>query len=381
MDRCKISGVAPFLVLLLLGFTLMGCPENGENGGNVVVTPGDDDDGDGDDSDANGDGDEVDDPCAEVSCGIGEVCVEGTCIANADAGYSCAEPFDLGVLNEEGTFTKTVNPAGQPNTLNTSCSVDDQSPQAVFRFTVETPTEVTFNTAPTDPEIPIPVIVREVRVDSCISGAVETCTNNNNRGFTAQPGKTYFLIMEANQGQDINFFDLEYTAAPAICAPPGARTCSEGQIEVCFGGTEVLTHECAEGCSGDECAGNRCENALEVRSSTTFTGEFPAYENLFDTSNSPTCSTSGSTVSSPGRDLVFSLPEMIAGQGLSVSLEGFNLAVIGVMSTCSETPECIAAESRTGELSWTVPQDGSYYLFVSARASVDDKFSVSIDIE
>ena len=380
MERMK-SGRTGFLVLLVFAaaLALWGCPEPPENTDNVIPTNGDNDG----DNDGDGDQEIEPDPCEDVVCGEGQICVEGVCEFATDPGFSCAEPFDLGVLNQDGFFSMEVNPVGQPNVLETTCGQSDESTQVVFQFEVEGPTRITFDTDEVDPSVPIPIMARELRVGSCRQAeALEWCTINP-RTYDALPGETYYLIIESNQDNDLSFFQMTYEVEQLACSPVGEWSCEEGEREFCYQGREVRTFACAEECAGVECQGNQCSNAIEVRGSQTFSGEFAAYENSFDFSSSPGCTTDQTVgVDTPGRDVVFSLPELTAGQTVTVDKGELGLAVIAVMSQCQTSGmTCLAGDTQDGELEWTVPADGSYYVVISPRIATSGSFEFSIGIE
>lgn len=357
-----------------------GCSTDPENDNGVIPTPGDlegDDDGDGDE--------EPDpDPCDDVVCDEGQVCVDGVCEYITDPGYSCAEPFDLGTLTEDGFFTMSVNPVGQPNVVETTCSNSDESSQVVFQFEVAGPTRITFDTDRVDPDIPIPVMARELRAGSCRQAeAMEWCTINP-RTFEALPGEEYYLIIESNEGNELSGFVLEYEVEQLVCFPPGDWSCEGGERSLCYQGLEERVFDCAGECAGsEECAGDRCSTAIEVTASQTFSGDFAAYENTFDFSGSPTCTTDQTAgVATPGRDVVFALPGLETGQTVKVDKGELGLAVIAVMSECSRSGmTCLAGDTQVGELEWTVPADGSYFVVISPRTAASGSFEFSIEIE
>ncbi len=364
--------------LLVAGGALWGC--NGDDGGNdgqnfVFDTDTGEEDVEED----------VDpgDPCEDVECEEGEICVEGVCQGMADPGYSCAEPYDLGVL-DGGLHTLNPNPGLQPNLLATGCAAEDASPEAVIRFEVAQAAVIHVNTDRAFEDIPIPVMAREIRQGSCVSqdAAVE-CTINP-LSVEVQPGEEYYLVLEANQGIDINEFVVELEVQELACSPAGQRVCEDGEVTLCFAGMEERVSRCADACDGDgeNCLGDSCANPIEVTASQTFTGDFGAYRNEFDFSDSLSCSTEGTTgVNSPGRDVVFRLPGLTAGDTVEVDKGDLGAAVIGLMSSCSQTPTCVVGDTTTGVLTWTVTSDGDYYVVISPRTSASGEFTYSISID
>jgi hypothetical protein len=373
----RVRSIALLAVLLLWGGGLFGCSGNGDaNDAQNIHFPDI-----GNDEDV----EEQVDPCEDVQCEAGQTCVEGTCLDAADPGYSCAEPYDLGVLSGDGIQTFNANPVLQPNLMRTSCAAEDMSPEAVFRFQVAQPATLTFDVDRAFEEIPIPILAKELREDSCVNPDAALWCSINPTIFNAQPGVDYFLIVEANEGVDINEFVLVIEIEELVCVPIGARTCEDGVITHCFGGIEERFYECADTCAadGESCQGDVCSNAIEVRASGTYSGDFAAYQNSFDFSESPSCTTEGTTgVTSPGRDVAFLLPDLLQGDTISVDKGDLGLAVLAIMSSCAESGAfCVAADTTAGSLSWQVPDDGDYFVVIAPRTSVSGSFTFSIGIE
>lgn len=376
VDSRRVMVVA---VLAVAGL-LWGCngPDNGGNGGLVFNQ-------NQEEPDVGHDADETPDPCAGVTCEAGQVCVEGICQqGGADPGYSCAEPYDLGTLSG-GLTQQNANPLGQPDLIRTGCSAQGGSAEAVFRFEVAQAAVLRIDVDRAFEEIPVGIMAKEIREGSCVSAEAAVECSINPITFQAVAGQEYFLVVEMNNDpENINEFVLEIDVEEFACSPPGARTCEGGESTLCFGGTEERVSQCAAECAdGTECAGTACGSALEVRESGTFTGDYAAYQNRFDFSEAPSCSTEGTTgVSSPGRDVVFSLPGLTQGQTVKVDKGDLGLALLAVMSSCAESEAvCVTGDTTAGTLDWEVPADGDYYVVISPRTTVSGQFEYTIEID
>ena len=359
---------------------LWGCNGSDNGGENGLVFP----QNQNQEEDAGQDVDEVPDPCDGVECEAGEVCVEGVCQGVADPGYSCAEPYDLGRLSG-GVTEQNANPLGQPDLMRTGCAAVDGSAEAVFRFEVAQPSRLRIDIDRAFEDIPVGIMAKEIRQGSCVSAEAAVECSINPIIFDAEVGQEYFLVVEMNNDpENINEFKLEIEVEELACSPPGARTCRDGESVLCFGGTEERVSQCVGECANDEeCAGTRCETAIEVRGSGTYTGEYGAYQNRFDFSDSPSCSTEGTTgVNTPGRDVVFSLPGLQQGQTVTVEKGDLGLAVLAVMSDCAESEAvCVVGDTTAGTLSWEVAADGDYFVVISPRTTVSGAFEYGIEID
>jgi hypothetical protein len=307
-----------------------------------------------------------------------------------DEGFGCANPFDLGVLSGTEIRDYEANPAGQPNLLNTTCSEDDHSAQAVYKFQVEEPIRMSSRIVGSSQ-----ILVQELRVGSCTTATeevVQFCSINRQE-WTAMPGQDYFIIIEARVGDPegdeavgesglISNFDFELTTEEFVCFPAGEKTCVGDDIEFCAGGDEIRTTPCGTGCQNGECLGDSCANPLEVNGSVSVDVELSSYSNTNNFQESPSGTSSGATGSgtnTTGQDLVFFLPGLSGGQTVEVVAD--STFVIGVMESCgAATPSCVAGNDLDGELSWEVEEAGDYYVVVDRFLPSSVGASITIDI-
>ncbi len=373
-----------FALSLLLIPALTGCNGNGaQENSNRTIEPDPE-------PDAGTDADVEVDPCEDVQCDSGFTCVEGSCEPNVDEGYGCANPRDLGVLSGDAVHTLEFNAQGQPNLMNTSCSEDDHSAQGVIKFQVEEPTRVSSRVAGASI-----ILVQELRVDTCSSpSGIDFCSINQ-QSWTALPGETYFIIVEARTGDPgdedspvgesglIGEFIFEITTEEFTCYPAGERSCAGDDVEHCAGGDEIRTYECGTGCNDGECIADSCSNPLEVSASTTVEVELSSFRNTMNFQNSASCTTSGPTgsgTSTTGQDLVFSLPGLTGGQRVEIKAPDSTF-VVGVMESCNESsPSCVVGNDSDGELSWEVEEAGDYYVVVNRFQMSSNSAEFSIDI-
>ena len=317
-------------------------------------------------------------PCDDIGCEAGTRCVEGVCEAQAAQGYGCADPFNLGLLKGEKVDVLEASPQGQPNLLNTSCSVDNHSAQAIFSFQVDEPMKIDSRIVGSSH-----ILVQELRVGLCTSpGAVSWCTINE-KHWTALPGEEYFLIVEARQGDPgadsvvgesglINDFQLEIATRPYTCYPAGERSCEGGEVQLCAGGDELRSIGCSTGCNGGECLGDSCQNPIEVQGSLSLEAELSSFQHTMDFQDSPSCTSSGATgggTRTLGQDLVFRLPGLTGGQTVEVEAPS-SAFVLAVMDSCNASaPTCLVGDDTTGSLSWEVERSGDYYVVANRFTS------------
>ncbi len=327
--------------------------------------------------------------CEGVSCESGTRCVEGVCEAQTAKGYGCADPFDLGLLNGERVHVLEASPQGQPNLLNTSCSVDNHSAQAIFTFQVEEPTKIDSRILGSSH-----ILVQELRVGSCTrASAIEFCSINAQH-WTALPGEDYFLIVEARQGDPgvdsvvgesglINDFKLEIATRPFTCYPAGDRSCDGEGVQLCAGGDEIRSFGCAMGCNQGECLGDSCQNPIEVNGSLSLQADLNSFRNTMDFQTSPSCTSSGPTGSgtrTAGQDLVFHLPGLVGGQTVEVEAPDASY-VLGVMNECNAgAPTCLVGDDKNGSLSWEVERSGDYFVVANRFTTTSSTGEFRIEV-
>ena len=381
------------LVVLLFAISLTACSD--DDNGSFTPTPnqsGDDDvvddtdDGDtGEDADT-GDNGEHGDLCDDVDCGEGQVCSEGDCYEQTSEGYGCALPYELGSLSPGDQLTQIADPRQEPNVVNTQCSVDDESSQAVFSFSVDETVEVDIDVALTDEDL-LHTLARDVRVGSCndhtASQMCETDDTGEPMSLFAEPGNDYFVIVEARQGTQIAELELDISAREVACFPANSWSCDGDDLVHCRAAEEEVAYQCADGCFDDECGGDSCTNAIEVQASTTVSADLAAYSSNFDFNNdSANCSSSGDGIATSGEDIVFRLPGLSAGDTVEVTRPDTSYA-IGVMDECSQSaPSCLYGHSSGTDFEWEVEAAGDYYLVVNRYSPIgsDSEVEFGIDI-
>ncbi len=382
MKNIRIVG---FICVALLVSTaaLTACSDDDDpTNQNIFVPTGDTDTEDPDadvgpdpdpdaDHDDDTDVDEPGDPCDGVSCSGGEVCVEGQCTSATSAGYSCAEPYELGMLSAGEHVTHQADPRQEPNVLNTQCSVNDESPQAVFSFSVSEVLNITLDAELINPDL-AHRMARDVRVDFCGSqvSSVDCSADTAPQHFLAEPGHDYYIIVEARTGSQIAQLEIDLQTEGVVCHPAGDVSCQSDELVLCHGGDEERFFGCVDGCTDGTCHGDSCANPIEVRESTTVTADLDGYNSNFDFSNdSSNCSSSGDGISTSGEDLVFWLPELAGGETIEVIRPDTSYA-IGVMETCGDSPpNCIHGHSSGSDFEWEVPSEGDYFLVINRYSS------------
>lgn len=369
-----------FLCLVLFYAVGCGSDEPPVRGNQIINTPDVEEDELDTEEDAENENGNKEDLCTEVDCDPGFVCVEGTCEAEAAEGFACAVPRELGPLSEGGHQIKVDAVEGQPNQQQTSCASEDFSPEAVFSFSVAETSRITPRIIESEQNLVI-----EVREGACSNPeAGQFCDGGSGlQNFYASPGTTYYLIVEARAAFDIGAFTLELEVERLACAPADSWTCEGNQRTLCLRGEEERTYDCAVGCDGSVCLGDSCQNPIEVTASTTLTGNLVPFSNHIDLAESPSCSTEGTTgPDTPGKEVIIMLRNLQPAQTVIVDASGNPFATaIGITKGCSSgTISCIAADSTSNVLEWSVVDGGDYFLIIDARRPQDADFIYSIEI-
>lgn len=334
------------------------------------------------DADADADGSEGEDElCADVDCDDGFECVEGVCQAQTAEGFGCAAPRELGELGAGSQIVEVEVPDGQPNIESTSCAPEDNSPEAVFSFRVAQPSRVRLQVLESAEQN----IVVEAREGACRdSEAAIFCEGASSEGdFYAMPDETYYLLAEARTAYVLKDFTLEISVDELACSPPDEWSCDGGERTLCWRGEEERVFGCAQGCDGNECLGNSCQNPIEVAGATTLVGDLVAYSDNINFTHSPSCSTEGTAgPNTRGKEVVVLLKDLQTDQEVIVDAKGSAFsAAIGITSECGTGPmECIAADSIENYLEWKVVNGGDYYLIIDALRPQDAEFQYSIEI-
>ncbi len=338
--------------------------------------------------------------CEDVTCPAGQHCEEssGLCVDNpSDPGYNCVEPEDLGQLSDGESFSVSADPSDQPSTEDPTCSHAD-SGNAVFQFSVDEPMDIFIEFGEHDSDL-----IMEIRQGDCSdpgtavdrfpsvgAGGCDNVYPNDPVDFDAEPGTTYYIIVEARHDAVTQPFDFSVETEALACAPKGLWSCDADDaqgvtINQCILGTHEEPETCGVGCENDECLGDGCHNAIEVTGSITVEGTTRPYTNSFDFRPHPECSSDIMGSEGPisdGRDMVFFLPGLVEGQ--TVIADGSTTAqtnYFAIVENCDEQNlECLHGESHGQVMEWTVVDDGDFYLIFNRDSSHSGEFTYMIDI-
>lgn len=370
------------IVIVAVAVGLSGCTGEDDQTSGGFGDPADNeqdndpDDNDPDDNDPQENQQDPDLDCEDIECGDDEICVDGQCIDADKQGVSCAAP-QWYQIDGAGTHVLQADPSGSENLLNTGCSQDDLSPQAVFGIEVDQPMQLEATV--TDSELADPLAV-EVRAECDNPTLVQDCQVGA-ASWSAGTEFPYYIIVEASSGVEIAEFELEIEAAAEVCDSPGEFRCDGDDLVQCYAdGTEERTFACPYGCEDGECIGDSCDNPFVADESMSVTVDMEPFNNTMNFQNSPQCSTGGSTGPiTSGQDLVFELPGLSAGDEVTLTAPHSSMA-IGIMDSCAGAPQCIAGDDLNGELEWTVQSGGDYYgVFNFFTANDDEQLEFSVD--
>ncbi|QED31216.1 hypothetical protein FRD00_04335 [Persicimonas caeni] len=353
-------------------------PDVGDTGdADASVTDGDLSEGDAATDAPDADADPGDTSCQEVSCQAGEVCVDGTCLEETPA-RKCQLAEDLGTLTLDSPIVVSSTTAEASDVLTATCSSGGN--EVVYKFDVAQDSLVSFES-----DFPEQFdAVFEFRQNACESPADEdvSCFDGNN-DLSVAAGTTVYLVVEQTLGRG-NDFDFTLSAAEETC-PAGVERCDAGTFEVCTGGTSSQTFACADTCADAEvCSGSLCSNAIAVSGSASFGGDLGAYQANIDFSNNSLCTVDTSTVSTPGREVIFELQGLDAGQTVTINT-GPNVGIF-IAPSCSQSIVCeeaFVASGTNSSVAWTVPSgvsDESYFVIIDKQSTTAGSFSYGFDI-
>lgn len=318
--------------------------------------------------------------CDDVTCQAGEKCVRGDCV-DANAKLACDEVQALGTIDTSAPYTITGDTTGFVDTLSTTCGMagDFNGAENAFSFQLDKDAIVTLDLTTTAAVN----WLMEVRKSGCLDGSdIAICNTSENITFPAQAGQTYTLIVEPQVGFDKGAFSIEMSFVEAVCSPPGSRVCVDGDLEECRAGTSIATLECSDGCMDSACLGDRCETAIEVTASTSFSGEIIALHSNFNLADSATCGTNGTGIESTGQDMVLKLTGLTEGQIVTVDASMDTMDdVIAVVKDCTAALACERAVDLGDKLTWTVPTAGDWYVIVDKRLPASGTYSFTVDIQ
>ncbi len=351
------------------------------------VSDGGDDGGPDGSLDGGSDGGDADEDTGDVGsclpgeCSADEVCIEGACVTDT-AELKCGRVESLGELALDSPVTATGSLRDQSNVLTTSCG-SPEGEEAIFHFTVEETAQVYFDATwmgQYDGVI-------EFRTDSCETpgSAMDPCFDHESRSFRAEAGSDYYMVVELSNGRPHDF-TVELEAREAGCVL-GEVTCTDQVLSRCNTDGSTDDYDCAGDCNGAQtsCRGDVCEEAIGVTASATYAGDNAAYESSYNFVSNASCEIEGTAVGTPGPEVVFALPGLTAGQQVIVDAQtgDNNNNAIFITSNCGRIDEltCVAQDYINESLSWTVPADGTYYVFVDKSSGAGSNFQYGIDIQ
>ncbi len=340
------------------------------------------------------------DLCEGVECPPGEFCDESTgeCVASeADVGYACEVPEEVMNLSDGDSLDFSFNTDDQPRIEKTACSTDSVGGgHVVVAFTVDEPMWIDLEISGSERQL-----VQEIRKADCSDyetalspGCINVYNNAPNRYEIEDTDAVYYAIIEARHNQNgTGSFDLSIETEEMFCAPIGSYSCVDGEArELCHAGTEFREYDCATSCDDGLCDGHHCDNAIVVTGAMTLEGDVNAYDNQFDFTDHPECSTAGpETIEvegrrSNGQDILFSFPGLAGGQSIYIDARGGtadSTSYFGVLEDCSMTEfECIGGEDQGQVLEFEVPEAGDYYVIWNQNRvpPLDQEFHFEVDI-
>lgn len=370
-----------FLVVLAwLVFGIAGCSDD-ESKPKTLIPGGDvgqTDTGNGVEQDTGENPGETDTGKTEQDTGCTGTDCGGTVISDGE----CDAIQFLGVLGvQDGVYTFSGDNAGVTGSMQTHCaSAGADSAELVYGFEVAESAfvDVRLETPPNG-EVDW---VHEVREGSCTPDTRVYCTDPETSRFLARAGTRYFLILEPNVANRVGKVDVEFAFTPAVCDQPGLEQCVDGEMVICEGGLEETAYECATGCAQDRCAGDLCANAIVVPGvgSHSFGGHLRAFANGFEAFDRASCNLGGA-LKTPGSDVIFSLPGLVAGQTVKIdaSLDDVDNAIF-VLPGCGANDVCLEATELTDTLDWVVPADGDYTVIIDSLSESSKPFEYVIEI-
>jgi hypothetical protein len=310
--------------------------------------------------------------CPGTPCAADETCVEGNCVDDTPVG-KCNMATNLGQISPGSPVTITDTTDGASDVLSTSCSAGGI--EKVYQFTVTQDSRVSFDTTwsgQMDAKL-------EFRQDCVTQADDEACFDSDSSIFV--PANTNaWLVIEQDVGAG-NDFTVELSASPETC-PLGQRTCTSGDLEICTGGSQSQTFGCAGDCADTTtCSGDTCFEAIEVTADTTFSGGLKAYNSEINFDGETLCALdNGDTVPTPGRELVFSLPNLTQGQTVHIdaSANDSNLNAIFILNSCASAPyQCVDVMVNSEVGDFVAPSAGTYYVVIDKLTTGGDSFTYS----
>ncbi len=322
--------------------------------------------------------------CDGIVCeDVDQRCVRGSCI-NKSFKIACFEAQDLGVLDITQTKTASGDTKGFADSLSFECSQTENGfsgPENAIQFQLSADANVKIDLSSTSPID----WAMDLRTNCHDPSTSVLCQDPETLSFPGKAGETYTIVVEPRSGIDEGTFNLDFEFTASLCSPAGSYSCDGDNLTRCVaGGAAVQNLACPAGCSDAACIGNTCSEPIVVTASTTFSGDSAAYTNVLDFGAQPTCSPDAvSGISSPGSEVILSLPNLTAGQKVVVdtSMNDENDNAIFVLETCSDQDSCLAGVDLGEKLDWDVPSNGDYFIVIDKITNNPKTFNYIVDIQ
>lgn len=312
--------------------------------------------------------------CPDTPCETGEICVDGDCLdANA-----CESAFDLGTLPLGTEVTRSGSFVTEgTDQLQLSCSGAMATRERVHQFTLTQDAFVDIDVnwmGQFDGAL-------EVRSDCIDVASAETCSDNELVEDLLLTAGTYYLVLEVRFGNPGDF-EFGIRADLANCTP-GERTCNGNALEICTAGQNIESYNCAQGCTAGVCNGDSCSSPITVGAGMTYAGQGGGYTSELNYSTSMCSMSMMMGTSTPGYDLVFSLPGLAAEDRIKVdaATNDANVNAIFILDSCSDVGSCLATFTSIEDIDYVVQAPGDYWVVVDKTLQSSSDFNYQVTVE
>ena len=324
----------------------------------------------------------------------------------------CQNIVSLGTIDASETvtqvFEETTVPQSVVNRGYASQCGFASAPEVGWSFEVQGPTRVRAELTAKDP---VSWAMEFRQGASCETAEVLLCESDNVISAALQPGQIHTLVAEPTTNSR-GAIEVEVTFEPLACLPIGSARCGDApnSLMVCAQAGRVEEEaSCGAPCEEGVCGADTCEGAVVVESFPfRFEGDAQAYGSHLDFVDANTCENpdteylapdpddpnppdppepgmQSGAISTPGQDVIFSLPGLQAGQKLTVDAtsEAGDLAdsALFVLDACDPMQCRIALDLGDKLDGWDVPTSGDYFVVVDRRANQNAAIVVDISVE
>ncbi len=319
------------------------------------------------------------DLCGGESCGDDETCLDDSCVPRDEA--KCQQAEELGELNLGGALTIDESEGFDSevtDVLDNECTErKDGSSEKVYTFEVPEQAMINYTLSPEGDGNWTSTV--DLRQGGCLEAVGEygRCEGRDSGEVFGPAGSTWYLVVEGDIG-DLQAFQLTLEATEACSTgPPGDSACDSGNRYLCerVDGTPTeKKFDCPADCTGGECYGTTCSNPITINGAGdggSYVGDLAAYspERNFANADS-SCKPNPDAqveINSPGPEVIFEVTAE-ADDEIVVDTSGDdhdNLVYI-TRSCDSDTSNlsCETAWDADGETTWTVPENGTYWVFI-----------------